>query len=275
MTHLDARLLGDVRLSLDRSPVDIRSAKARALFCYLIATRQVHSRDRLAGFFWPDVPDRNALASLRTALYEVRRGLGPGSGRYLIVDRTRISFASGAAYSLDIDIVEAAGPEAGEPDRGVLEAAVAAYGGEFLAGLSVPDSYDFEDWVFLERERLAQLILGALCRLGRAYATEGDYDRAVVTARRVLGVDPLREDVHRSLMEYLTYAGRRSEALAQFAACRKLLHDELGIEPLAATAEVHRRILADELVPRRDAMGGLQTLRPIPEAAMVDEPAVA
>jgi hypothetical protein len=34
-----------------------------------VATRQVHSRDRLAGFFWPDVPERNALSSLRTALY--------------------------------------------------------------------------------------------------------------------------------------------------------------------------------------------------------------
>ena len=62
MPVLNARLLGPPDFDVDGRPIHLSAGKARALFCYLVATRQVHSRDRLAGFFWPDVPERNALS---------------------------------------------------------------------------------------------------------------------------------------------------------------------------------------------------------------------
>ncbi len=253
MPVLTARLLGPPEIELDGRPLELSAGKARALFSYLLVTRQVHSRDRLAGFFWPEVRERNALSSLRTALYDVRRSLGDASG-YLFVERTRVAFQTDLPFELDVALLERASPEHGHADVSVLQAAVDVYRGALLEGMSLPDAYDFDDWVFLERERLNNLYLSALVRLGDHLASGGQWEQAVDTARRVLGVDPLREDVHRQLMRFLARAGQRAAALAQYRTCAELLDRELGIAPLKATTELYERILADE--PFEAEVGG-------------------
>jgi DNA-binding SARP family transcriptional activator len=254
MPALNARLLGPPRFDLDGRPLELSAGKARALFCYLLATRQVHSRDRLAGFFWPDVAERNALASLRTALYDIRRALGE-AGDYLYVERTRVGFRTELPYRLDLAAVEAVSPADEAVGLAVLQAAVEAYTGPFLEGMSLPDAYDFDDWVFLERERLGHLHLTALVALAGRFAAERHWAGAVDAARRVLAVDPLREDVHRQLMRYLAHAGQRPAALAQYRACVALLERELGIPPLPATTRLHEQILAGEALD--EEAGGL------------------
>lgn len=250
MATIRARLLGSPRFALDDRTLEVPSGKVQALLCYLLATRQVHSRERLAGFLWPDVPERNALASLRTALYDLRKRLGPEGDLLLFVERTRVGIPVDAALDLDIAALETLGDAdltgGTEPDMETLERAVAAWRGEFLEGVSLPDAYDFDDWVFLERERLSHLYLQALCRLGERRAAAGDYGRAADAARRVLAIDPLREEIHRTRMLYLALDGQRGAAIAQFRSCKERLERELGIEPLAATVELYERIARDE-----------------------------
>jgi len=248
MAGLSARLLGTPRFAIGDRAVDPGIGRAGALLAYLVATRQVHSRDRLAGFLWPDVLQRNALASLRTTLYDLRRALGKDGEHLLVVERTRVALRDDA---VDVDIARLEAVGAGADDPAVLEAAVAAWRGEFLDGIAVPDSAEFDDWLFLERERLTNLYLAALCRLGDLHAGQGDYDRAAEMARRVLAVDPLREEIHRALMSYLALDGQRGAAIAQYRACQELLERELDIEPLAATTALHKRILADDIAPLR------------------------
>jgi DNA-binding SARP family transcriptional activator len=225
--------------------VRIASAKAAGLLWYLIVNRQVHARDRLAGMFWPEASERRAQASLRTALYELRRALGPEASTVLLVDRTRVGMAPDAAVDADVAVIEAvASLEGASPEdaMGALEAAVAAYGGPFLDGVSFPGACDVDDWLFLERERLANLYATALCRLAEAQGARANLTGAIDLCRRLLAVDPLREDVHRSLMRYLAQSGQRTAALAQYAACAELLRTELDVEPLAATTELYEQI---------------------------------
>jgi predicted ATPase/DNA-binding SARP family transcriptional activator len=253
MPVLNARLLGPPDFDVDGRPIHLSAGKARALFCYLAATRQVHSRDRLAGFFWPDVPERNALSSLRTALYDIRRALGEAQA-YLFVERTRVAFRAELPYTMDLALLEQVSPEHEVPGLAELQRAVDVAGAPFLEGLSLPDAVDFDDWVFLERERLTNLYLLALVRLGSCAAASGQWARAADAARRVLAVDPLREDVQRQLMRFLVADGQRSAALAQFRLCAEVLDRELGIAPLAATLELYQRILSDE--PLGEEPGG-------------------
>lgn len=253
MPVLNARLLGPPDFDVDGRPIHLSAGKARALFCYLVATRQVHSRDRLAGFFWPDVPERNALSSLRTALYDIRRALGDAQG-YLFVERTRVAFRVDLPHTLDLALLEEVSPEHDQPGLVELQRAVDVAGAPFLEGLSLPDAVDFDDWVFLERERLTNLYLLALVRLGNGAAGAGQWARAAEAARRVLAVDPLREDVQRQLMRFLVADGQRSAALAQYRSCVEVLDRELGIAPLRATVELYQRILDDE--PLGEEPGG-------------------
>jgi len=252
MPRLTARLLGPPHLECAGvGTVHVSSGKALGLLCYLLVNRQVHSRDRLAGMFWPDVPSRNAQASLRTALYEIRRALGAAAAEVLLVDRTRVGLSPAADVRVDVAAIEAVGAAGGDDAPEILRAAVGAYRGTFLDGLGFGDAYDVDDWLFLERERLANLYASALCRLAEHHGAAGDLEQAVDLARRLLAVDPLREDVHRALMRFLARSGQRAAAMAQYATCAELLRREIGVEPLAATTELFEQIrdngvLADE-----------------------------
>ncbi|NJN54868.1 MAG: hypothetical protein HC804_09010 [Anaerolineae bacterium] len=73
--------------------------------------------------------------------------------------------------------------------------------------------------------------------MGRPYAT------------RLLTLDPYNEAAHRQLMWLLVRSGQRHAALEQYQHCRRLLADELGVEPSAATTAVYRHIRALEFPP--------------------------
>lgn len=253
MSVLRAQLLGSPQVTIEGRSVELGNGRIRALLCFLLATRQFHSRERLAAFFWPDVPEKNALASLRTALYELRRAFGEEASSFLVVERGRVGIEPSADVELDLARLETIGDCGHEASLESLEAATAVWRGPFLDGISVPDAYDFDDWVFLERERLHQLYISALCRVAEQHAESKHFERAIDAARRVLAVDPLREEIHRALMRYLALDGQRAAALAHFRTCEARLRAELDVEPLASTRQLYDRIAADELIDTEES----------------------
>ena len=131
-----------------------------------------------------------------------------------------------------------------------LERAVALYKGPFLDGLAVRDSV-CEEWLQHERERLRLLMLGVLDRLLARQMKAGALAPATTTAEAILAHDPLREDMHRALMQLHASQGRHSLALKQYRLCKESLTRELGIEPEPETERLHREIQAQRSVPPR------------------------
>jgi DNA-binding SARP family transcriptional activator len=86
------------------------------------------------------------------------------------------------------------------------------------------------------------MLLRALAKLMVYYGTKGRYEEAIAYGQRILSLDPLREEVHRELMRYHQLAGRRAGALRQFELCRRVLREELDIEPMPETIALYRRI---------------------------------
>ncbi len=105
------------------------------------------------------------------------------------------------------------------------------YHGELLAGFGLADAPAFEEWLLVRRETLHQQALTALHTLATACEQRGDHQQAHLYARRLLALDPWREESHRQLMRILARLGLHSEALAQYDTCRRLLRQELGSEP--------------------------------------------
>ena len=85
---------------------------------------------------------------------------------------------------------------------------------------------------------------------------QGELDRAIEAARRLLSMDGLQEHVHRALMRLHALQGHREAALQQFRHCRELLDRELGVEPEPETIA-----LADAI-----GRGVLQTGDGVPSA---------
>ena len=109
-----------------------------------------------------------------------------------------------------------------------LTRAVALYRDDFLAGFTLRDSVNFDDWQFFQTEDLCLEYTRVLERLIRCYSDAGQHESAIRHARRWPELDRLHEPAHRMLMQLYEWTGRRSAALRQYQECVRLLDDELG-----------------------------------------------
>ncbi|MBX0327345.1 tetratricopeptide repeat protein [Oscillochloris sp. ZM17-4] len=263
---LSINLLGSPAVMLDEAPVrGFVSGKAAALLYYLAATGRPHARESLAGLLWPDAPRDRAGRNLRDVLSNLRRLVGP----WLEIGRQSVALSADAGVAVDCRLFERAilaGERTLSASDGAahLRAAVGRYGGEFLAGFALADAPEFDTWATAERERLRQLAMGALLRLASHAGHQGEYLEGADLLARLLALDPTREEAHRQLMLLLALDGQRGAALAQYAACQRILREELGVDPDEATEALHRRILDGELVIERAAPAQHRPISTIP-----------
>ncbi|MFI6907233.1 BTAD domain-containing putative transcriptional regulator [Nonomuraea sp. NPDC050394] len=248
---LEIKLLGHHR-SVVRGEGTTRGGRlqlqpvAASLLAYLVLQRErPQPRDVVAAAFWGGLSTAEARRRLNTALWRLRRVIEPAHvarGTYLLVEPTgAMSFNGRSDARVDVARFEAAvtpalGPgrvSAADAER--LKGAVGLYVGDLLEGT-------YDDWVVLERERLRELHLRAMARLLTWYRGTGDLDTALTFGQAILDAEPLREDVHRAMIEMHAAAGRRAQALSQYEICRRLLRDELGVDPLPETTAAAARI---------------------------------
>ena len=240
MVKLSLTLLGGFQARLDAGPVlALPTRKAQALFAYLaLPSGQAHPRDKLAALLWGGIREESARASLRQALFAIRRELGGDASAVLRQEGDLVAL-SPAAIDLDVaDFERAVGTGSAES----LVRAADLYRGELLAGLAL-DEAPFEEWLIGERERLHELAVEGLAKLLAHQRRGGAMAAAVVTALRLLTLDPLQEAVHRTLMRLYADLGRRGAALRQYQHCVTMLQRELGTAPEAETKQLYREIL--------------------------------
>ncbi|MCI0397072.1 MAG: tetratricopeptide repeat protein [Chloroflexi bacterium] len=242
MGQLQLFLLGPPEVRLDGAPLVLPSAKVRALLFYLAVTGRPHDRGHLAGLLWGDLPEESARRNLRVALNKLRQRLN----EHLLADYQTLAFNPEAPHWLDVAVLEETRQAEREAGRG-LRAAVALYRGEFLHGFQVRDAPEFEAWMTLERERLRQKVLAARQALAEAAEAQGDVAAAIEDVRAILAIDSWREEAHQQLMRLLAQSGRRSQALAQYEICRRILAEELAVEPAPATVALYEQIRAGGL----------------------------
>ncbi|MBM3134701.1 MAG: tetratricopeptide repeat protein [Chloroflexi bacterium] len=262
MTRLSILLLGPLQVTLDGQPVTgFETEKARALLAYLaLEADRPHRREFLAELLWPERPQGAAQANLRHTLAGLRRAIcdpatAPDSAcqaapPFLLVTRTTIQlnragdvYSDAAAFTALLGVSSSKNP----PALAALEEAVGLYRGAFLEDISVMDCPDYEDWLLITREQMGRLALEALLRLAEEGEQSGDYARALPFARRSVQIEPWNEAAQRQVMRLLAFTGQRTAALAQYEICRRVLAEELGLEPEPETLGLRRRILDGEL----------------------------
>ncbi len=238
---LELSLLGTVAITRNGAEVGGQiPAKSQALLCYLAVTGHPHTRERLAGLLWGDKSEAGAKANLRKSLSNLRQLFGDA----LIINRQTVAFNRDSAYRLDVEAFEAAAAEDDPaPERlDPLREAVELYRGDFLEGLSVRQALAFEEWLLSERERLRQMVIRALQCLSATYTGRGEYAAGIEITNRLLALEPWQEEAHRQLMILLARSGQHSAALAQYETCRRVLAEELGVEPLPETQALYHRL---------------------------------
>lgn len=220
-----------------------------ALLAYLAVTGEPQQRDTFATMFWPDSSQSAARTALRRDLSALHRALDKA---WLVIDRETIGLRHEPELWLDVAEFQqrVAGSQshthpAAEPCAPCLAAlteAAALYRDDFLAGFTLPDCPDFDEWQFFHTESLRQSLAAALERLVQAHRSQEDHEAAIPYARRWLALNPLHEPAHRQLMQLYAQTGQQAAALRQYQLCVQILEEELGVLPSAELTTLYERI---------------------------------
>lgn len=247
--QLQLHLFGSPQILRQGNPVTgFVSDKARALLFYLAMTGRAHSRAALAELLWAENPStmRN---NLKQALSNLRRM----DGIRLIEEGTKLTALDLSASWIDVaEFAQLAnGAETGDFPK--LQRAAQLYQGDFLSGFNTSLSYEFESWAQALRGQLREQVVDVLKRLANAHAERDNLAQAIATTRRLLQLEPWREEAHRRLIELLDQNNERSAALAHFENCREELQRQLDVEPSAATLALVADIRAGMGLPAANA----------------------
>jgi hypothetical protein len=128
-----------------------------------------------------------------------------------------------------------------------------------------------EPWATAEAARLGELRIVARERLVEATIRAGAAADAVPTAQVLTREHPLREEAWRLLALALYATGRQADALAALREARRMLAEELGLDPGSALVELESAILAQR-VPAPSAKD-MRRRAPAPEAATAPDAA--
>ena len=197
------------------------------MLAFLALHRGAVHRRVVAGALWSELEDQAAAARLRSTLWRL-----PATDGVRLVDAADGRVELCPDVEVDLRVVE-------DDDR-THELDVADLAGEVLS--------DWDDaWVRVERERFRQVRLRRLEQLSDRARAGGDLGAALQAALAAVAVEPLRESAHRRVMQAHLAEDNPAEALRQYEVVRRLLRDDLGIAPSAATREVVAPLLGRPL----------------------------
>lgn len=209
------RLLAGFGVVVGGEEVSLPGSAQRVVAFVALHERPV-LRPYVAGTLWLDWPETRAAGNLRSTLWRIQRR-APA-----LVSTDGHMLQLGQCVRVDLR-------EAETVARTELSGSPPGAGPDMLALDLLPDWYD--DWVLLERERFRQLRLRALESRCTRLTAAGKLDEALEAGLLALAGEPLRESAHRALVRLHLAEGNAGEALRQFRLCRRLLLEQLGVEP--------------------------------------------
>ncbi|GIG61081.1 XRE family transcriptional regulator [Longispora fulva] len=236
-------LLGPVEYWHDDQPLPLGPPMQRAVLAVLaLDTGRVVSVERLVEALWGEDPPPRPQGMIQTYISRLRALFRPvgvgitrrGGGYALDVPPTEVD---AHVFRQRVAVARAAG------DRVGLRAALDLWRGEPLS--DVPDS----ELVDRARAGLVEERLTALEICLDLELDAGLHREALAELSTLAGAHPLREEPLRLLMLALYRGGRQAEALERYDEARRLLADELGLEPSAALAALQGQILRGEGTP--------------------------
>ena len=242
---MNFRILGTLQAEVDGKVVDLGPPKQRSLLALLLLNgNQTVATDRLIDLIWGEAPPRTAAHSIQIYVSALRKLLADNDGR--IETRSR-------GYSLKVHPEELDSlrfqrlVESGEVEQ--LRHALQLWTGEPLS------DFAYEEWAQPHIRRLRGLWARAVEMLAEGELEDGRATAVPDLLDGLIASEPLREEPRRLLMLALYRGGRQAEALRTYRDFRRLLIDDIGVEPSPDLALLEEQILLQDpaLVGRRSS----------------------
>ncbi|WP_146067094.1 AfsR/SARP family transcriptional regulator, partial [Streptomyces sp. B188M101] len=246
---MEFRLLGTVTVETLAGPLPLGPAKRRSLLAALVLSANTPVPvGRLTDSLWDDTPPSQARGVIQGHVSRLRALLVGADAEAYGVELATL----GDAYVLRVpetlvdaqrfeELLMLAREQRTWADTALmLKEALSLWQGPALSGAFTGPPLRAAAHS-LEESRLATVE-----QLARAYGELGEHHRAAALLAAETAAHPLRESLAAELMLALYRAGRQSEALDRFHRTRRLLADELGIDPGHELADAYALILRGE-----------------------------
>ncbi|GAA2589296.1 MULTISPECIES: AfsR/SARP family transcriptional regulator [Streptomyces] len=235
-------VLGPVRAWRGEETLATGSPQQRALLAALLLREgRTATAAELIDALWGEEPPSQALAAVRTYASRLRKVLDPGvlaseSGGYAVRGLAEGALDLARAQDLAAEAEKARSSGDLGHARDLLRRALALWDGEVLAGVPGP-------YAQTQRVRLGEWRLQLLETRLDMDLEQGCHAESVSELTALTAAHPLRERLRELLMLALYRSGRQAEALAVYADTRRLLADELGVDPRPGLQELQQGIL--------------------------------
>jgi DNA-binding SARP family transcriptional activator len=246
---VEFRILGPLEVRRDSRALQLGGTKQRALLAVLLLhPNQVVSADKLIDDLWGEDPPATAENVLQAYISRLRKVLEPneeGARGSILQTRKPGYILNVDKDELDLHRFETLADQARNAFDGgdanaastLLREALVLWRGEALA------DFTFEAFAQADIERLRELRLAALEDRLEADVALGRGPELVVELLSLVAEHPLRERLRGHLMVALYRSGRQAEALEAYQHGRRVLVEELGIDPGADLQRLERAIL--------------------------------
>ncbi len=229
---LEVRLFGQPEIAVDGRAFRLATPrKSLQVLAYLVMHRAAPvSREYLAFLLWPDEEEGVARTRLRSTVNDLLRVMPQPGSDFIGSSADELWWNPDVTLSLDVDAFSEASNDATR-----LEEAVALYRGDLL-----PELYD--EWLDGFRERFRNIYLTVLTQLVSSLRKRGDLTRAIAMARKILEIDPWREDVVRRVVALRYELGDAAGAISEYRQFVARLRDEMGVDPMPETVALAERV---------------------------------
>ncbi len=237
------RILGAVEVFDGSSWRTIGSAKQRALLASLLLNaNQVVPADRLVSDLWPDRPPASASGLLAGYVWRLRHALRDEGVLMTRAPGYQLAVPSGAMDVHYYETLVAQGRAASD-----LEEAVSSFTRALAVFRDVPYAdVPMTPSVLAERARLEESQLSVVEARIDAEIKLDQHEALLPELKLLVSQFPLRERLHAHLMLVLYKCGHQADALGTYRDLRRLLVNELGIEPSKPLRDLQQRILRED-----------------------------
>jgi LuxR family maltose regulon positive regulatory protein len=252
VTDLTIRMLGPVEIFRDpQRPLAAdawTTKRARDILCFIASRRHRRaSKDNIIDTFWGEADFDAVEKNFHPTVSHIRKALNsnqPLKQNFLLYRDGDYQLNPDFSYFIDTEefdrlVAEGeAARRAGQHDVYVssYEKALALYRGDFMQSV-------YEEWVDEHRSYYREQYLRLLESLAAAAEKTQEWSRALDLAQQILRDDPFREDMHCTIMRAHAALSNRVAVKEQYETLRKLLRDELEVEPVAETQKIYRELM--------------------------------
>ncbi|MER7152456.1 BTAD domain-containing putative transcriptional regulator, partial [Streptomyces lydicus] len=262
---MEFSLLGPIAVTTGSGELSLGPAKRRSVLALLLLQPNTTvPLEQLIDSLWEEEPPEHARTVVQGHVSRLRATLAEGGAEAYGIELT----THGSAYLLRLpeelidahrfgELVALARPEAAPADAvPLLREALGLWRGPALTGTVTSPPFAAAAHALEERR------LTAVEALGRAHGALGEHEQAAAILYSAAVNHPLREGLIAGLMRALFRTGRQSDALEWFHRTRRLLNEELGVDPGERLREAYEEIL------RAEAAGAYGLVQALPGSKM-------